>query len=157
MTPQYTAKGTLLAASAKKAWLSADPEQPPAGPVGVGSGVGAAAAVDAAGAGGTQQREIEVAQRKQQPAKREMHAAAPPAPGQQALDVFDADYEQRGGGTGAPALGDNFEIPGQQLQPIECEPAIVLGIFVERVAEGRHQMQVAAGSENIEGRLWQRL
>src|ERR1035437_1996958 len=103
---------------------------------------------DAAGASGAEQREIEVAQRKEQPAEGEMDAAAPPAPGQQALDVFDADHQQGGGGAGAPAFGDNFEVPGEQLQPVEREAAIVLGIFVERVAEGRHQMQVAAGGED---------
>ena len=103
---------------------------------------------DAAGARRPEQREIEVAQRKEQPAEREMHAAAPPAPGQQALDVFDADHQQRRRGAGAPAFGDHFEIAGELFQAVEGEAAIVLGIFVERVAEGRHQMQVAAGGEH---------
>src|SRR5450759_3521490 len=103
---------------------------------------------DAAGAGGAEEREIEVARRKEQPAEGEMDAAAPPAPGQQSLDVFDADHQQGSGGAGAPAFGDNFEVPGEQLQPVEGKAAIVLGVFVERVAEGRHQMQVAAGGED---------
>ena len=64
------------------------------------------------------------------------------------LDVLDADHQQRGGRAGAPAFSDNFEVPGEQLQTIEREASIVLGIFVERVAEGRHQVQVAAGGEH---------
>ena len=73
-----------------------------------------------------------------------MHAAAPPAPGQQALDVLDADHQQRRRGAGAPALGDHFQIPRQLFQPVQREAAIVLGVFVKRVAERRHQVQVAA-------------
>jgi hypothetical protein len=72
-----------------------------------------------------------------------MHASAPPAPGQQALDVFHADHQQGRGGAGAPAFGHHFEVPGELLQPVERETPIVLGIFVERVAEGRQQAQVA--------------
>src|ERR1035441_2054331 len=53
-----------------------------------------------------------------------------------------------GGGAGAPAFSDNFEVPGEQLQTIESETAIVHGIFVEGVTEGRHQVQVAAGGEH---------
>jgi hypothetical protein len=103
---------------------------------------------EALGALGLEQPEVEVAQWKQQPAEGEMGGGAPPAPGQQELNKLECKNEPGGGGAGAPARGDDFEITGEQPQTGGRKAAVVLGIAVVGMAEGHDQMGIAAGREH---------
>ena len=98
---------------------------------------------DPPGASGAEQREIEVAQRKERPAEREVRACPPPAPGQQAFGVFQDEDQEGSSGTGAPAFCNYFETGHELPEAVGGEAVVIAGILVERVAERRHQVEVA--------------
>ncbi len=74
---------------------------------------------------------------------------APPSPGEQQLYVFDKDDEQCGRGPGTPTFRlDVQKTGGHQFKAIQREAAVIPRVLVERMAEGRDEMRIAAGSED---------
>jgi hypothetical protein len=88
--------------------------------------------------------QVQIAEGKQNPPEETVSESAPPAAWQQELRVFDRENQESCGRSGAPPLRDYLEtISGEFLQTVERETAIVVRIFVEGMAEWRHEVDVA--------------
>lgn len=103
---------------------------------------------DAVGVRGTEEHQVEIAEREQEPGQGEVCEGAPGTPGEEEFGEFEDGYEEGGGGAGAPSFGDDFEVAGEEFEAVEGEAAVVLRILVEGVAEGGDEVGVAAGSED---------
>ncbi len=100
------------------------------------------------GGGFFEENGVEVAEGEEEPAEGDVGEAAEGFVGHPEFGVFEEGDQERGGGAGAPALGDDFEIAFELEEAIGGVAAEVRGVGVIGVAEGDDDVGEAAGGEN---------
>lgn len=87
-----------------------------------------------------QQNQVEITERKQQPAEHAVRHRTHRAPGQPGLHIFKNEDQQSGGRPGSPPLGHHIERARELLQPVGSEAPEITRVFVKRMAEGGHNV-----------------
>jgi len=103
---------------------------------------------DPPGIGRSQEKQVEVSQRKQRPTQYPVRQRSPRLKRQQQLGVFDDKNQQSCRWSRPPTLRDHFQSAGDFSETIQRESPVVLRVFMKRMAERRHKMRIASRCQN---------